>query len=597
MTPAPSTLNDIFFGATRRLADRTALMRYKRDGRWHDLPTATVVARVHHVHAALRDMGLAAGDRVGILSENRPEWAIADYACLTARLIDVPVYPTLTAKQTGFILRDAGVRAVFVSSAALLAKLLEVRADIPTLQFIIAFDADATGTDVRPLAMVEQRGAEVVARFSEWEALAREAQPDDIATLIYTSGTTGDPKGVMLTHGNITSNVVASLQVLGVRDSDECLSFLPLSHIFERMVGHYTMLQAGVVICYSSGMENLAAEMIERRPTFLASVPRLYEKIHAKVVDRALSGSSVKRSIFEWARRVGMEHLERRLAKREIPPSLALRMAIADRLVFSKIRAGMGGRLRLCVSGGAPLNPDICRFFLAAGVPIQEGYGLTETSPVITVNTFELLKPGTVGPAIPGVEIMIAPDGEILTRGPHVMKGYFNNPEATSAAIDAEGWFHTGDVGLIDEMGRLMITDRKKDLIVTAGGKNIAPQPIEALLKTNKFFVNAVMLGDRKAFPVMLLVPNFEALGSWIQENGLATLGREEIAKHPVVVDKLEREARRSMRGLAQFETPKKFLIIPTDFTIERGELTPKMTVRRKVVEQHYAEDIAALFD
>ena len=592
----PATLNDIFFGSTSRLIERKALMRYKRDGVWHDVSTRAFVERVHHAHAALRELGLVAGDRVAILSENRPEWAIVDYACLTARLIDVPIYPTLTPHQIGYILRDAGARAVLVSSVDLLAKIEEIRSSVPALQHVIAFDADAAGQGVMSMQAFDDRGRAAMTAHRDWEQVASSARPDDIATLIYTSGTTGDPKGVMLTHGNITSNVVASLQVLGLASSDECLSFLPLSHIFERMVGHYTMLQAGVVISYSSGMDRLAAEMLERQPTVMASVPRLYEKIYARVTDKALSGGGLRRAIFEWARATGEKHLEYRLARRRVPPGLAAAMKVADVLVFSKIRAGTGGRLRLFVSGGAPLNPDICRFFIAAGLPILEGYGLTETSPVITVNTFEMLKPGTVGPPIPGVEVKIAADGEILTRGPHVMKGYYNNPAATAEAIDADGWFHTGDVGMLDGDGCLRITDRKKDLIVTAGGKNIAPQPIEALLKTNKFFVNAVMLGDRMPFPVMLLVPNHDTLGAWREKHGLGGLAPTDAVRHPQVIEKLEREARRSLRDLAQFETPKKFLIVPQDFSIERGELTPKLSVRRKVVQEHYADGIAALY-
>ncbi|MEO5824694.1 MAG: long-chain fatty acid--CoA ligase [Gemmatimonadales bacterium] len=590
----PETLNDIFFGATARFADRAVAMRFKRDGAWHDVSMATFRSRVQRVHAALRGAGLTAGDRVAILSENRPEWAIVDFACLTARLIDVPVYPTLTAHQIAYILRDAGARAVFVSSQSLLDSVLEVKGEVPDLELVVALDGRADG--VLSMSQFEDQGASANHRYTDWEDLAHTAGPDDVATLIYTSGTTGDPKGVMLTHGNITSNVVAALQVLDLNDTDECLSFLPLSHIFERMVGHYTMLQAGVVIWYSSGMESLGAEMLECRPTMMAAVPRLYEKIYARVVEQSLRHGGIKRAIFEWARATGDKYLDYRLARRSVPTGLSMAMKVADRLVFQKIRAVAGGRLRYFVSGGAPLNPEICRFFIAAGLPILEGYGLTETSPVITVNTFALLKPGTVGPPIPGVEVMIASDGEILTRGPHIMKGYYNRPDATAEVLDADGWFHTGDIGLIDGDGCLRITDRKKDLIVTAGGKNIAPQPIEAMLKTNRFFVNAVMLGDRKAFPVMLLVPNFATLSAWLDQHGLSGLPPADAVKHPQVLDKLEREARSSLRDLAQFETPKKFLILADDFTIESGELTPKMSIRRKVVLERHADAIAELY-
>ncbi|MES2304142.1 MAG: long-chain fatty acid--CoA ligase [Gemmatimonadota bacterium] len=594
MTPA--TLNDIFFGAIERFRSRPAAMRARRNGRWTPLSHEQLLQRVFHLHCGLRELGLTAGDRMAILSENRPEWAIADYACLTARLADVPIYPTLTAQQACFILRNSGAKGIFVSSHALLAEVLQGRSSVPDLQHIVVFDDGPYPEGVIGLQELEARGAAAAGRYGDWMDEARQVQAGDLATIIYTSGTTGDPKGVMLSHGNITSNVVASLQVLEITAEDECLSFLPLSHIFERMVGHYTMLQAGTVINYATSMDALLTEMGEVRPTILASVPRMYEKIYTRTLDSAMSGGVIKRAIFEWARATGEKRLEYTLAHRTVPGGLAFGHRVADLLVFSKLRARLGGRLRFGVSGGAPLNPDICRFFIAAGLPVLEGYGLTETSPVMTVNTFSLLKPGTVGRPIPGVEVTIANDGEILTRGPNVMLGYFNLPEATAQAIDAEGWFHTGDVGLIDADGCLKITDRKKDLIVTAGGKKIAPQPIEALLKTNKFFLNAVMLGDKRKFPIMLLVPNQSAVTQWLAIKGRTLKQGEDIAQLPDVQEKLEREARKSLRDLARFEMPKKFLVLPHDFSIERGELTPKMSVRRKVVEEHYQAQIENLY-
>lgn len=594
MTPA--TLNDIFFGAIERFKDRPVALRAKRGGSWKATSYRELHQRVHHLHCGLRELGLTAGDRMAILSENRPEWAIADYACLTARLADVPIYPTLTAQQACFILRNSGAKGIFVSTDALLSEVLERRGEAPELRHIVRFDDGPCPEGVIGLRELEERGAAAAGKYAGWEAEAKRVVPDDLATLIYTSGTTGDPKGVMLTHGNITSNVVASLSVLEINARDECLSFLPLSHIFERMVGHYTMLQAGTVINYATSMDALVSEMSEVHPTILASVPRLYEKIFARAQESALNGGVVKRAIFEWAKATSEKRLEYVLAHRTVPAGLALGYRIADVLVFSKLRARLGGKLRFGVSGGAPLNPEICRFFIGAGVPVLEGYGLTETSPVMTVNTFAMLKPGTVGRPIPGVEISIAADGEILTRGPNVMKGYFNLPQATAEAIDAEGWFHTGDVGIIDADGCLKITDRKKDLIVTAGGKNIAPQPIEALLKTNKFFLNAVMLGDKRRFPIMLLVPNRSAVEQWLTVKGRALKSGEEISQMPDVQEKLEREARKSLRDLAHFEMPKKFLVLPHDFSIERGELTPKMSVKRKVVEEHYRAQIEALF-
>ena len=594
MTPA--TLNDLFFEAARRFGQRPVVMRIKRDGQWQSISWPTLHGKVRAAHAALRELGLAPGERIGILSENRPEWAITDFGCLTARLVDVPIYPTLPARQMQYILHDAGVRVLFVSSLVQLAKILEIRAELPALTKVVLFDEAPRPEGVESFTEFLARGAAAEARYPDWEAEARLATPGDLATLIYTSGTTGNPKGVMLSHGNITSNVVSSLSVLDIRADDECLSFLPLSHIFERMVGHYVMVYAGVQISYATSNETVAAELVEVRPTVLASVPRLYEKIYARAVEGAMSAGGPKRAIFEWARATGEKYLDYTLARRRVPLGLVFGMKIADALVFSKLRARTGGRIRMMVSGGAPLNPEICRFFIAAKLVIYEGYGLTETSPVITVNTPALHKPGTVGRPIPGVEIKIAGDGEILTRGPHVMQGYYNLPGATDEAIDADRWFHTGDIGEIDSEGCLRITDRKKDLIVTAGGKNIAPQPIEGLLKTNKFFTNAVMLGDKRKFPIMLLVPNFSVLGAWLTVKGLPKLPPEKLVTMPEVQDKLAREARKSLRDLAQFETPKKFLILAEDFTIEAGELTPKQSIRRRVVEEHNKEQIEALY-
>ncbi len=593
----PTTLNELFFDAMTRHRGQGPALLAKRDGTWQPIDHDTLRQRVRHVHAALRAAGIAPGDRVAILSENRPEWAVTDYACLAARCADVPVYPTLPASQIAYILRDSGSRMVFCSSAEQLAKLLEVRAELPAIERIVCFDDVPATEGVESFADFERAGTQAADRWPDWEREALEVGPDDLATLIYTSGTTGDPKGVMLSHGNITSNVVACLSILDLRPGDRCLSFLPLSHIFERMVGHYTMTRGGVAIHYATSMDSVAAEMVEVRPTLMASVPRLYEKIYARVVEAAMSGGGTRQAIFEWARATGLQLLEHRLQGSRSPLLLRLAAKVGDRLVFAKLRARTGGALRFFVSGGAPLNPDICRFFLAAGLKILEGYGLTETSPVICVNPPDRIKPGTVGPPIPGVEVRIASDGEILCRGPNIMQGYFNQPGATREAIDPDGWFHTGDIGELDRDGYLKITDRKKDLIVTAGGKNIAPQPIEALLKTNEFVNNAVMIGDKRRFPSMLLVPNFDTLRTWARGKGIPDLPPEELVERSDVREKLEREARKSLRGLAHYEAPKKFLIVPRDFSIDGGELTPKLSIRRKVVEKKFGAQIEAMYE
>ena len=592
----PRTLNDIFFGTSDRFRDRPVALRHKQGERWLPISYAELLERVHAVSAGLLDLGIVPGDRVALLSENRPEWAITDYACLAARCADVPVYPSLPAKQIEYILRDAGAVAVCVSTRTQLDKILEIRASLPGLRQVIAFDPGLEGDGVLGFEALMARGRAARAKWPAWREDALAAAPDDLATLIYTSGTTGEPKGVMLTHGNITSNVVASCMALDVADGDECLSLLPLSHIFERMAGHYLMFQSGVVISYAESIEAVPRNLVEVRPTICCAVPRLYEKIYAGALEAASLGPALKKKIFFWARRVGEEWTRRTLAGKVIPFDLRMARAVADRLVFRKIRARLGGRLRFFISGGAPLAVEIAEFFYGAGVPILEGYGLTETSPVISVNTPERIKLGTVGRPLQGVEVSIADDGEILTRGPHVMRGYYNKPEASREALTPDGWFRTGDIGVLDAQGFLRITDRKKDIIVTAGGKNVAPQPIEGMLKLNKFISNAVMLGDRKKFPIALLVPNFERLEAWAREHNLTWSTREELAARPEVEEFLASEAQKNLRDVAHFELPKRFLILPRDFSIESGELTPKLSVRRRVVEERYAPQIAALY-
>jgi long-chain acyl-CoA synthetase len=591
----PGTLTQLFFESLGRF-QRPDAYQVRRAGRYEPIAHAQVRERVRHIALGLRDLGYTRGDRIAILSENRPEWAFVDWACLTLGIADVPIYPTLPAEQIPHILSNSGASGIFVSDDAQAAKIVGIRAGAPALRHVFTFGPDKPGGVDLTLAEVEARGGSVDSpeRARQWESDARDVRPGDLATLIYTSGTTGLPKGVMLTHDNIYSNVCAVRSKIAFHDDDVALSFLPLSHIFER-TGDYLFWATGTSIAYAESMDTLPINMQEVRPTFCMSVPRLYEKMYARVLENALSGGWVKKRVFLRARRVADRWADEKLAGREPRGLLAFQYAIAQRMVFGKLLARTGGRLRYFVSGGAPLASEINRFFYAAGLVILEGYGLTETSPVIAVNTPDAFRIGTVGKPADGVEVMIATDGEILTRGPHVMAGYYQNPDATREAIDRDGWFHTGDIGVLED-GYLRITDRKKDIIVTAGGKNIAPQPIEGRVKTNKYVSQAVMLGDKRKFPVLLVVPNWDQLEKWAGYKNIIWTQRSQLLEMPTIRSKMEQEVRGEFTGLASFETPKKVALLEHDFSIERGELTPTLKVRRRVIEQDYKALIDGLY-
>lgn len=592
---ALETIPQLFFNSVEQFHTKRAALRYKANGEWRDITHQQLARRVHHAALGLREMGIQPGDRVAILSANRPEWAFADFGCLNAGITDVAIYPTLPPHQIRYLLEDSGSRLVFVENETQLAKVTEIRSDLPTLEHVVIFEEVET-----PHAMAFSRllalGNAAESKYASYREDALAIPPDQLATLIYTSGTTGDPKGVMLSHGNLTSNVLSAVHALPLGSSDSCLSLLPLSHSFERTAGFYAMFYGGATINYAESIDALMTNISEVRPTIMLSVPRLFEKIYARALEAALSGGAVKKRIFFWARRIGGAWADATLNGEAVSAGLALQRSIADRLVFSKLRKRTGGRLRYFVSGGAPLAPEIARFFHAARLPVLEGYGLTETSPVITVNPYTRPKIGTVGPAIAGVEVRIAEDGEILARGPNVMQGYFNKPEATAEAIDGEGWFHTGDLGELDEDGYLSITDRKKDIIVTAGGKKIAPQAIENRVKSSSFVHNAVMLGDRRKFAIILAVPDLAACAKWARSRNLAIPDQDNLLDVPEVAAKVEREVMVNLRDLARFEMPKKILLIKDDFTEERGELTPKMSVKRRVVEDHYRDRIEAAY-
>lgn len=594
--PAPGTINRLFFDAVERF-DRADAVLHKVNGVWEPLSHRTILERVRRTALGLAQLGVAPHERVALLSENRPEWLIVDYACSCSSFTDVPIYSTLPAEQIPYLLNDSGARVVFVSTPEQARKIQSVRSQVPGVQWVIGFSAGKEDGCDMTLAELEAMGAaeDSPERATLFKEAALGAAPDHLLTLIYTSGTTGNPKGVMLTHDNIHSNVEAVRQILNVSTSDLALSFLPLSHIFER-TGDYFLFAVGCRIAYAESIDTVPVNMSELKPSLMMSVPRLYEKIYARVLENAVAGGGLKKRIFYWARRTGERWADRKLASGRDPGGLlALQYDLAQKLVFSKLKERTGGNLKYFVSGGAPLAPEIAKFFYAAGLVILEGYGLTETSPVITCNTLTAYRLGTVGRPIAGVEVMIAPDGEILSRGPHIMHGYFNNPSATSESIDAEGWFHTGDIGMLND-GFLSITDRKKDIIVTAGGKNIAPQPIENLIKTNKYVSQAVMIGDKRKFPVVLIVPNWDQLEKWAAAQSIVWTSRAELLKMPTIHAKMEKEVKSQLTGLASFEMPKKIALLEHDFTIERGELTPKLSVKRRVIDKTYKDLIDSLY-
>jgi long-chain acyl-CoA synthetase len=564
---------------------------------YRPISTAELVDRVRRVARALERWGIAPGDRVALMADNGPHWPVVDFATLCRGAATVPVYPTLLPDQAAYVIADSGAKAAFVHRRSMLADLLARRGELPAVERFVLIEGEAggdAGESVTTLAAALEAGAD--ADPDRFEAAARAVAADDLASLVYTSGTTGKPKGAMLTHRNFVSNVCTALTLLDIRGDQTALSFLPLSHVFERMVT-YTYFYRGLTIAYAESVQTVAQNLQEVRPHVFVSVPRVYEKVLARVREQA-GASPLKKRIFGWAEGVGRRALPWRL--REDHPSglLGLELAVADGLVFSKIKERLGGRFEFAVSGGAPLGRDVAEFFWGAGIPIYEGYGLTETSPVVAVNTPGALKLGTVGKPIPGIEVRIADDGEILVRGPNVMRGYWNAPQATAEAIDAEGWFHTGDIGTLDEDGFLHITDRKKEILVNAYGKNIAPAPIENLLKASPYIGHAVLIGDRRNYLTALLVPDFESLEAWAAKQGIGAAGgdRKALVAHPEARALYAAEVERVNEGLAHYEQIVRWALLPDDFSVETGELTPTQKVKRRVIDKKYAAEIEALY-
>jgi len=588
------TLTGLFFDVVNRFGDEPAYRSIK-DGALVDISYREAYSLAMSVAGGLHAMGIAPGDRVALLSENRAEWSQTDWGALLAAVPDVPIYSTLTAPQVGYILRDSGARVVFASTDEQLEKALAAKKACPQEIQVVVFDPVPNLPEgVLSWEAFLRLGDTTLKEVGEeqFRARAEAVQPEDVATILYTSGTTGEPKGVVLTHNNLYSNLRACLAVIPVYPTDVTLSFLPLSHVLQR-TADYFFFSEGCTVAYARSLKTVAEDLATVRPTKVVSVPRVYEKIYKKIVDQ----TGVKGRLVRWAREVGEAWADEKLAGRE--PTMPLRAVygLAHRLVFSKIHKSVGGRLEFFISGGAPLAAEINKFFYSAGILILEGYGLTETSPVLTANTPDDFQVGTVGPPVPGTEIRIAEDGEILVRGPQVMKGYFNRPEDTAAVLSPDGWLATGDIGEIDERGHLRITDRKKDILVTAGGKNIPPQPIERLLSKSPFVEQAVLLGEGRNFTALLVAPAFERLEAWARSVGIAFEDRRDLLRSRRVQERMGHEVFKWFEDLAVFEKPKKIGLILEEFTIEAGILTPSQKVKRRAVYERYGALIERLYD
>jgi long-chain acyl-CoA synthetase len=555
-----------------------------RGGADRVLAAAEVALRVAGLAQGLAALGIRKGDRVALVCNDRPEWHICDFGCLHLGAVNVPIYPTLLAEQAGVILRDSGARVVIAENAELLEKVLAVRASCPALEHVVLIEGEApAGVRTFASCVTSLSGSDAAAFLAECRS---KVEPNDLATLIYTSGTTGEPKGVMLTHDNFVFDAYYSAGVMPWPGDDLALAFLPLSHVLERLVDYIYFL-IGMRIAYCGILET--GEVFRRlKPTLFTAVPRFFEKVHDRVLQEVAHGPRLKQMLFHAALKVGVQSVREQRR--------GLRYRLFDALVYRKVRGGLGGRIRFCISGGAPLPVFIGEFFHAVGVRVLEGYGLTETSPVITVNTFARCKLGTVGPPFAGVEVKIASDGEILTRGRHVMRGYWNKPAETAAVLDKDGWLATGDMGELDSDNFLRVTDRKKDILVTAGGKNIAPQPIEDQLRHSTLVENAVLFGDRKPYVVAFLVPNLDQLQLLAKARGIAAADVDALLAHAQVVAAFQEIVDGVNHGLARFETIKKFRLIKGPFSIATGELTPTLKVKRRVVEKQYAPLLAAMY-
>ena len=593
----PHTLIDLFERAARE-HNRPDALNYKRDGSWVSLSSDEMLARAKHIAAALYALGIRHGDRVALLSDSRIEWTLTDAGCLFAGAVDVPIYPTLTPPQVCYILRDSGATALFLANKEKFVELQEILGGCAQLKHVVFFDAEGvTAGDGLTLAELEEIGRNAEQRDPDLvERLVSETTADDLATIIYTSGTTGEPKGVMLTHRNLVSNLIDSSGHLEVGEQDTVLSVLPLSHVFERQA-MYMYLYHGMAVYFAESLQTVGANLQEVRPTILVGVPRLFEKIYQRIQEHAAAAGKFAETLLAWSVSVAREYAHHFNDHTPLPATLKVQHALAAKLVFSKWRQAFGGRIRLLLSGGAALSEDLASIYIGAGIPIIQGYGLTETSPVISASTFEDYRIGTVGKAIPHVEIRIADDGEIEVRGPNVMRGYYNKPEETRASFTDDGWFKTGDIGRIDSDGYLRITDRKKELFKTSGGKYIAPAPIEEAIKRSRFVNQVVLVGAERKFPAALVVPVWEQLESYCKLKGIEVESHGELCRHPRIIDLLQRQIDALTPDLARYEKIKKVALLENEFSIEGGELTPTLKIKRRVIDEKYRDVIEKLYE
>jgi len=597
----PQSLIEMLSNTVKQHPEKAALM-WKSDGRYRSLTYQKLWDRIFQFASGLAKLGVGKDSKVAILSENNPMWAISDFAVSSLGAVSVPIYPTLPTDQVTYVLKNADVHVTVVQNEEQLKKVIEGDADIHCNIVMYPESHFTPNEKVRSFTSVEEEGSK--APLENWEEEWRKIERDDLVTIIHTSGTTGPPKGVMLSHGNFLSNMEGvHFWVIELLPSDVSLSYLPLSHVFERMAGHFMPLSVGATIAYAESIEKIPENLLEVKPTIMTSVPRLFEKVYAKVQEQIENGSSLKKKIFNWAVNVGRRRYEcylnspvnELLLHDPMPKDLKRKWAIADKLVFQKVKTQLGGRMRGMVSGGGTLNPEIASFFWALDVPILEGYGLTETSPVVTTNPMVRAKVGTIGKPLPNLEVKIADDGEILVKGPSVMHGYYKNKEATEKDI-VDGWFHTGDIGEFDEDGYLKIIDRKKHLLVLSTGKNVAPAPIENAINESRFIENTVIIGDKRKFVIALIAPDYENLVPWAQKQGIQTESKRELCRHSDVVNLLHGEVGRLTRSFANFEQPKKIVIIDDEWTVESGELTPKLSVRMNTVQDKYGELIEEIY-